>query len=434
MEEFELIFDEENVNGVYGISLVSVPANDTQHIFFSKEKLMNWKMASEEKRIVISAVLIPEQRIYRNEIGADKVPGYTYMTADTIARLQQNFFKQNFNHNSSLEHKQPIDDVYFFESWIVENPEMDKSTHLGFNVPKGTWMVAMKIENDVVWNEYIKTGIIGGLSIDALLRPKNIKENNNNKKITFKKMNKTKINKMVLQAIQRVRMAAQEFKIDETLSIYANELALGEIITDVDGVALANYEIDYEGMTYVTDDMGVITEIKPIEGEESGVEIEVELVDELSGTTGTTEVVLSEEEKLKMVDELSGATGTTVTEEVVSGDTATTVTTEVELSEEEKLKMVDELSGTTGTTEVALAELVDPTEMIATIAELEAKLALLEEENAKLKADVVLKENEVVAMRKMKPASVGIVDRPVIDVNFAKNETTLEALSRITKK
>lgn len=425
MEEFELVFDEENIHGVYGISLVGVPATDVQHIYFAKEKLMDWKMASEDKRIVISAVLIPEQRIYRNEIGVDKVPGYTYMTTETISKLQQNFFKQNFNHNSSLEHKQPITDVYFFESWIVENPEMDKSTHLGFNVPKGTWMVAMKIENDVIWNEYIKTGIIGGLSIDALLRPKNIKENNNKNKITFKKMNKTKINKMVLQAIQRVRMASQEFKIDETLSIYANELALGEIITDVDGVALANYEIDYEGMTYVTDDMGVITEIKPIETEESGVEIEVELADELSGATGTTEVLL--------VDELSGTTGTTevALAEELSGATGTT---EVVLSEEEKLKMVDELSGATGTTEVAMAELVDPTEMLATIAELEAKLALVEEENAKLKADVVLKENEVIAMSNQKPASTGIVDRPTINVSFAKNETTLDAISRITKK
>ena len=50
------------------------------------------------------------------------------------------------------------------ESWIVEDPEMDKSKTLGFNVPEGSWMVSYKINNQETWNK-IKDGTINGFSI-----------------------------------------------------------------------------------------------------------------------------------------------------------------------------------------------------------------------------------------------------------------------------
>jgi hypothetical protein len=47
--------------------------------------------------------------------------------------------------------------VFFFESWIV-NPKNDKANELGFDVPVGTWMLSMKVDNDTIWNDFIKTG------------------------------------------------------------------------------------------------------------------------------------------------------------------------------------------------------------------------------------------------------------------------------------
>jgi hypothetical protein len=37
--------------------------------------------------------------------------------------------------NSTLEHSEVIDGVFFFESWIVKNPKNDKANELGFDVP-----------------------------------------------------------------------------------------------------------------------------------------------------------------------------------------------------------------------------------------------------------------------------------------------------------
>jgi hypothetical protein len=35
------------------------------------------------------------------------------------------------------------------------------------NLPVGTWMVSMKIDNDEVWKEYIKEGKVRGFSIEG---------------------------------------------------------------------------------------------------------------------------------------------------------------------------------------------------------------------------------------------------------------------------
>ena len=126
-----------------------------------------WKMADEEKRILTQPILIPNQKIWRN--GLD---GYVFLSAETIEKLQQNFFKNQYNLNSTEGHDENrvLNSVFIFESWIVENPENDKSKELGFDLPKGSWVVSMKIEDDELWSE-IKKGVYNGLSIDAILTP-----------------------------------------------------------------------------------------------------------------------------------------------------------------------------------------------------------------------------------------------------------------------
>jgi hypothetical protein len=53
------------------------------------------------------------------------------------------------------------------ESWIVEDEVHDKSRKYGMNVPIGTWMGAVKVNNNEVWNDYVKTGKVKGFSIEG---------------------------------------------------------------------------------------------------------------------------------------------------------------------------------------------------------------------------------------------------------------------------
>ena len=78
------------------------------------------------------------------------------------------FFKKGHQSSTTLEHDMKLEGLTVVESWIVES-EKDKSRHYGLNVPEGTWMISMKVENDEIWNEYIKTNKLKGFSIEAFM-------------------------------------------------------------------------------------------------------------------------------------------------------------------------------------------------------------------------------------------------------------------------
>jgi hypothetical protein len=40
------------------------------------------------------------------------------------------------------------------------------------NLPVGTWVGSIKVENEEVWNDYIKTGIVKGFSIEGYFADK----------------------------------------------------------------------------------------------------------------------------------------------------------------------------------------------------------------------------------------------------------------------
>ena len=59
-----------------------------------------------------------------------------------------------------------VSGVLTTESWIIEDSKLDKSNLYGFSLPKGTWMVKLKVSNDKLWEE-IKSGNLRGLSIEG---------------------------------------------------------------------------------------------------------------------------------------------------------------------------------------------------------------------------------------------------------------------------
>jgi hypothetical protein len=58
------------------------------------------------------------------------------------------------------------------ESWLVEDKEKDKSALYGLDVPLGTWMGSVKVNNDEVWNEFVKTKKVKGFSIEGYFADK----------------------------------------------------------------------------------------------------------------------------------------------------------------------------------------------------------------------------------------------------------------------
>ena len=168
----ELVIDEDSQElAIDAISLVSAPAIEENWVFFGKEKNnLTLAKVDEDKRMLISPALIPDKQIFRYDPNTDS-DYYVYFSKDTVRKASELYLKNNNHHKATQEHTERVSGVLTVESWIIEDTKTDKSTLYGFSLPKGTWMVKMKIENEDLWQK-IKSGELKGLSIEGYFTDK----------------------------------------------------------------------------------------------------------------------------------------------------------------------------------------------------------------------------------------------------------------------
>ena len=171
MNIIELVINEdEELSGVDAISVVEQPAIEEDFVAL-KNQQQEIKLAevSAEKRILMGAALVPGKPIYRSN-GEEEF--YIFFSKDTVVKASQMFLKRGNQSKATLEHAEAIGGMTVVESWLVEDDVHDKSRKYGLNVPVGTWMVSMKVDNDEVWNDYVKTGKVKGFSIEGYFADK----------------------------------------------------------------------------------------------------------------------------------------------------------------------------------------------------------------------------------------------------------------------
>jgi hypothetical protein len=101
-----------------------------------------------------------------------------FFTKDTIERLAQNYLKNGYQEKATFEHSKNIDgDVTVVESWVSESSTKDKSA-LYFNrsFPAGTWFVTFRVNNEELWKNYIKTGVVKAVSIEGIFAHELVKQ------------------------------------------------------------------------------------------------------------------------------------------------------------------------------------------------------------------------------------------------------------------
>jgi hypothetical protein len=167
----ELVIDGNEELAIDAISLVSAPAIEQDFVFFGKEKNnLTFAKVDEDKRMLVSPALIPDKQIFRHDPQTQS-DYYVFFSKDTVRQASELYLKNNNHHKATQEHSERVSGVLTIESWIIDDPKMDKSTLYGFSLPKGTWMVSMRITNDEVWKE-IKSGTLKGLSIEGYFTDK----------------------------------------------------------------------------------------------------------------------------------------------------------------------------------------------------------------------------------------------------------------------
>lgn len=286
----------KNSKGVFAISLVHSPATEEFFVAMSKQdKLVTLAKVDEEKRILMGLVLQPNQLIYR--VDEDGNEFEMFFSEETIRDFSQNFFQSGFQLNSKLEHDTPISGVTFTESWLVADPKKDKSAAFGLEYPEGSWLVSMKVDNDDIWNNYIKTGELRGFSIDGMVE---LEEVNYKTDIQMSKENKS------ILALLKDIVSKNEQQLEVTLgSVKSGELDIQfegdslEVGTAVFLIGENEERVQLADGTYQIDDAGeIVVKDGLVESMSEGEEVvEDEVVEEPE-----VEAELKEEDEEKMVE------------------------------------------------------------------------------------------------------------------------------------
>ena len=161
---YELFIEEDNeFSGVEAISIVEEPAIEEDFVALKAHKI-EMAEVDTDKRILMGPALIPDRKIYRRN---DEEEYYIFFSKDTVRKASELFLARGNQNNSTLEHQYDLNGLSVVESWIVEDPQKDKSKLYNLNVPEGTWMVSVKVNNEEVWQEFVKSGKVKGFSIEG---------------------------------------------------------------------------------------------------------------------------------------------------------------------------------------------------------------------------------------------------------------------------
>jgi hypothetical protein len=174
----------------------------------------------------------------------------------------------------------------------------------GFNEPIGTWYAAMKVNNDEIWNDYVKTGKVKGFSIDGVfdMEKVNLKTEIN--------MNLESIVNAIKDGFNSVKLSneTEQVEVVETVEVTMATMMLKDGVTileadsfetgvynepksvfivaengDKVAAPIGEHELE-DGRILVITEEGMIAEIKEAmleeETPEAEVEVEVEMTTE----------------------------------------------------------------------------------------------------------------------------------------------------------
>lgn len=262
---YKMTIDENDiVTGVEYISLVDFPAIEVNWVSMNAKTLKLYA-ASEDKQMLYGPAMIPDLPIYR----ADDKLGEYYVSFDAseIEKIFKKFNKEqrtlgiNYMHQENSQVKSAV----ITEQWTIHDKNNDYSNTLGFDLPVGTKMVGVFIEDKEFWEREVKSGNVRGFSIEGFLNLEMAKIKN--KKIDTI-MTKIKMNAEIKTVDGAVLFTpADGFTVD------------AEVYTvDADGYQTvpADGDIVLENGTTLVVVAGKITEVKEVPADMADTEPETE--------------------------------------------------------------------------------------------------------------------------------------------------------------
>ncbi len=288
METYNVIFNAEKDLGVYGVSLVESPAMESTFIALNKQQIQLAEV-DKKKHILAGVVLIPDKDVYRNQDGREFNIRFS---AETIEQVANNFIKEGYQGNSTIEHEDKLEGVSIVQSWVVKDPKNDTANAYGLpkeDIKEGSWIALYKCDNKEIYDKALR-GEITGFSIDGLfsLEKVNLKSDNKMTKDDLVKFKEDLLSDFKAAFTKKeepieVKLGAATLKDGTTLEYMGETMEVGADIFVVNGddrapLPAGEYPLE-DGTLLIISEDGKIGEIKTVEPEEEAV------VEELSEET-----------------------------------------------------------------------------------------------------------------------------------------------------
>jgi hypothetical protein len=292
---------EELEQGIDATALVENPAIQRNWMAFKEHKSYEFKTHNEEKRILAGALMVADFPMYRNMNGKEFFVKFSSETIEQLADrmvLNNKLTAFNFEHDAKKE----LADMHIQQFFII-NTELGVNTPIGFEeLPNGSLFAFVKVNNEQVWNDYVKTGIVKGFSIEGNFATKEefseqtfLNEFQTIINMTDKKVATSKLDELVAKAKslfsedvkpeekkeEEVKMA-EAMLTDGTKVMYEGELAEGTIVLLEDGSAAPDGEHTFEDGTVISIEGGqVVAVAKPMTEQEMAIQKLTEMVTKL---------------------------------------------------------------------------------------------------------------------------------------------------------
>ena len=214
---YELILTDDNS---VGIALVESPAIEEDFIYFSEQEVA--MRFNDEQMMVEGVVLIPFQRIFRNDSLGVR---YVYLSKESIRLFAEKFLSKK-DAKFNIGHTDNIVELGVIESYFAKEGNY-------FGVPEGSWIVSAKVYDEKAW-QMIKNGELKGFSMQGIFSNILVEEENinfNKEKMELKEKLMNAIN-TILFADEKPTEKLDEAKVDEKVDeVQVEKFNADELLT-----------------------------------------------------------------------------------------------------------------------------------------------------------------------------------------------------------
>jgi hypothetical protein len=275
-------------------------------VCYAKWKKKGFSFKTTDKQIISGPAMIPDQPIYRRSKDGEEYN--VVFTKSTIQKIVERYFKNQYNNNFNLQHKKNMlaEGVYLIESFIIDSMRGIKAPEGFEDLPDGSWFISCKVDNEAIWNDYIKSGKFKGFSVEGLFTDRKVEMVNNvqeaialvdklklNKQNIYTNMSDVKVLLSKLKEIfsEESTMSFEEAKLADGLTIIKWEGPLAEgtsvmVISESGEVPAPDGEHELQDGRKITIENGKVTALvlpeAPAEMPEAPVEVEVEAKQEMA--------------------------------------------------------------------------------------------------------------------------------------------------------